>query len=301
MIHKIGFDLDFDKIPNGRFKDVIEYLKSIKYNTLHPYVSVNGLPIHFNPNYKNVGVWMSAGTDSTFLLYILARIIKEIGCDTKIYPMTVVRFWERGDWSEAAKRNVYAHIKDLFPDIIQEQQWGFLPTALEFTPLKSMDLRSEQDYYKNIIDNGAHTDVYYFNSYANYLAHKLNLSAIYNGTTTNPTTEQINEVPEFRNASDLDPESIFELISKTHYTAPGGIKKTYINSTPFKLIEKNWIVAQYDNFDLGGLFNLTRSCVETDEPEQGCGRLQCFHCEERFWAIKNKHIFLEDTHTMLIT
>lgn len=297
MTHKIGFDLDLNKLPDGRFKDVLNYLEKINFTSKVPCTVVNGYPIPFDPNYKNIGVWLSAGTDSTFLLYILAKIISELKCDTKIYPMTVVRYWEHTAWSEEAKRKIYFYIRDLFPDIIQEQQWGFLPTAMEFTPLQNLKLRpNELQTFKFLVENNANADIYFFTSYSFYLAKRLKIDAMYNGTTTNPTTINVNEAPEFRNANELREDSANNLLFKQEYITDIIVKNYFMNVTPFNLIEKNWIVAQYDNFGLQELFDMTRSCVESDNPKVGCRRPKCFHCEERFWAIDNKGLFLEDYH-----
>lgn len=285
----IGFDFDVEQLGDCRFKDVVRFYRDNRFDLLSPYIVVNGLPMHFDPKYKRIGINLSAGTDSTLLLYILCRTIEELKLDTKIWAISVVRFWQHHEWSERAKRQVFEWFKARWPEIIQEQHWGFLPTAYEMTKITQINLdpREQLDYQ----DPSCNSDVYYFRSYNDYMVNKLELDAVYSGTTTNPIDTVMPMSPSFRDAQHLAfPNSIQgnqRLINAVD-------DRWFVHVDPFALIEKNWIIAQYDNFELQDLLLMTRSCVESDDPVAGCGRPQCFHCGERFWAIRHRRMFLKE-------
>lgn len=289
MLMRLGFDADVDRLPQCRFKEVVYFYRKHNFELLSPYIEVNGLPMHFDPAYKRIGINLSAGADSTLLLYILCRTIEELNLDTKIWAISVVRFWQHHEWSERAKAAVFQWFKDRWPTIIQEQHWGFLPTAYEMTKITQINLDPQEQL--NFQDPTCNSDVYYFRSYNDYMVNKLKLDAIYSGTTTNPVDKEMPMAPEFRNVQHLAfPNSIQG--NQRRINAVDDVWFTHVD--PFALIEKNWIMAQYDNFGLQELLLMTRSCVESDDPVAGCGRLQCFHCGERFWAIRHRLMFLEE-------
>lgn len=288
MLAKIGFDFDVKQLEACRFKDVVEFYRAYRYELLTPYVVVNGLPIHFNPDFQRIGINLSAGTDSTLLLYILCRTIEKLRLNVKIYPISVVRYWEHHAWSERAKADVYQWFKDRYPTIIKRQRWGFIPTAYEMTKITQINLdpREQKDYP----DPTCNSDVYFFRSFNNYMANKLRLDAVYSGTTCNPIDNTMPSAPGFRDVRQLRfPDSLQG--NQRYINAINDHWFTHVD--PFALIEKNWILAQYDNFGLQDLLKMTRSCVESDDPVAGCGRLECFHCKERFWAIDNRSMFLK--------
>jgi len=283
----LGNDLDLSQLPPCRFRAVVEFYHQHEMQFMQPWIMVNGLPIHFDPTRRRIGINLSAGTDSTLLMYILCEAITQLALPTEIHPISVVRFWEHHAWSERAKAEVCAWFQQRYPRIVQQQQWGFLPTAYEMTPIGqiNLDAREQQDYQ----DPSCNSDVYYFRSFNNYMVNKLGLEAIYSGTTTNPIDTAMPMSPEFRDARELKfPDSIQGNHRRIRYLDD----REFLHIDPFGLIEKNWILAQYDNFGLSDLLLMTRSCVESDDPVRGCGRMQCFHCGERFWAIANKGMFL---------
>lgn len=289
MLARIGFRADIDRLPDCRFKDVVKFYQQHRYAELSPYVEVNGLPIHFDPAYHRIGINLSAGADSTMLLYILCRIVEQLDLDTQIYPISIVRYWEHHAWSEQAKQRVCDWFRERWPKIVQPQSWGFIPTAYEMTKITQINLsRQEQPDYP---DPSCNSDVYYFRSYNNYMVNKMDLTAMYSGTTTNPIDSSMPMAPEFRNVQQLKyPDSIQG--NQRRIRAIGDRWFTHVD--PFGLIEKSWVMAQYKNFGLEELLLMTRSCVESDDPVVGCGRMQCFHCKERFWAIDNSEPFLEE-------
>lgn len=249
-----------------------------------PLVMFNGLPIHFDKNFKKIGISFSGGADSSLLLYILCKLIKESGSECKIYPITMVRFFRDKPWLEHIAKDVYNYIKAEFPDIIEPIEWGFIPPEFEIVKISKLGLNSSKTMQYNT--SLAHCDVYISNEFVQYQIYKHNLDCVYNGVTTNPPIETNNE-PKFRNS---------EIVGKDFTKVCGPTK-----ICPFALITKDWIMAQYKNLNLEKLLNLTRSCTygeadvykrwkKGDKYPPAC--LECFFCQERSWAIDNSDKYI---------
>ena len=245
-----------------------------------PYTVVNKLPIHFDPNWKNIGISFSGGADSSLLLYILCKLIVESKSDCKIHPISMVRFHNEKPWLEYMCRDVYNWIDQQFPGILQEQQWGFIPPFLEVIKISQLN-----DSNLNLKFNSklASCDVAVVDSFLHYQQQRLDLEFIYTGNTTNPPIEH-EKAPAFRHA-DVTADNLNRVLSKIHIS-------------PFGLINKSWVMSQYKNFNLiDTLLPLTRSCeskmseynLDTwkfgDPYPEPCGK--CFFCKEREWAWNN--------------
>lgn len=286
----LGFDFKIDKIPPGRFSSVVNFYKKSKIRKRIPGFDVNGVFIPFNPSHKKIGIMFSAGTDSTILFYILCQLIEQEKLDIKVFPITVIKQWAKNKrWLFDSKMKVYEFIKNKFPNIVGEIQLGYLPLSIERTPIQNLALSfSERTIFRPYVGTGR-ADLYYFREYKTFVAEYLNLQAIYDGTTTNPVGVKLPETPEFRNIEHTNLKEIDQIISFNE-------KSNYDIITPFNFIEKNWTVAQFENFDLEELKKMTRSCLEKDVGDEGCGGKSCFPCSERIWANNNKNIFLKDFH-----
>lgn len=294
---KLGFNFYLDKLPDCRFKTIVNTMKQhLKEDA--DVIEVNGLPIYFNMSFKRIGINFSAGADSTILLFILAKIIKEFNLNIEIYPITVTRYYkdkdyldEGRDYLEVAKEKTLKYLQEMFPNIIKDSIWQFLPESFEITPIENLRLKDREKF--SHLFGKAHADVYFFVCLNDYLIKKHRLEALYNGTTTNPVGLELEWAPKFRNEDVKDIEHL--MISIERLNKKEEIKNGQI-FLPFGFIEKHWIMAQYDNFDLLDLKSLTRSCVEVDDSDGGCGRLNCFHCNERKWGNENKGMFLKEFH-----
>jgi hypothetical protein len=230
------------------------------------------------------------------LFYILCRLIEEYKLNIKIIATTLIRFWEYRSGTEDAARNIFKMVDEMFPGIEKEQVFGFVPTALETTPLKNISLPN--DAYDQFFLDNANADVYAVMNFTDYINKRNNVDRTYSGTTTNPDHlgAEIN-APEFRRVRE------FLLSDTISYT------KNTVRHDPFSLIQKNWVMAQYENFGLQKLRDATRSCESTDlklnklfgegkwsatDSKYSCG--ECFFCHERSWAMASTEIFLEDYH-----
>lgn len=286
----IGFDnYNLDTFPSGHYFIKLQNWinNNIKKEKFFNYFVTNGLPIHFDNRYTSIGINFSGGTDSTMLLYLLAKFIKKSNLKTKIFPISVIRFYDLDNFSETTRQNILDYIQDCFPDIIQPSIVGFLPPVFEQISVKDIQLQNtDLDQTKFLVSANATADVIYFHYFTDWASKKYNLSAIYDGTTTNPTnTDKIVGPPAFRN----EIKNLDDYVP-TIYRFPH--TPNFISVSPFERIEKSWVIAQYYNFNIVDLLNMTQSCSVA---KGGCNNLkECFHCSERAWAFENKFYFLED-------
>jgi hypothetical protein len=293
----IGFDLKWRRLDkDSHFKKAMKFTaKAIKVLPAPAEaIVINGLPICFNKQRKVIGITFSGGADSTMLLYLLCRIITEFNLSTKVVAVTTIRFWENKIGTDYVATKVMEYIKNLFPSIEIVHEFGFIPTALETTPLKNISDLPEGYFTEDEINTG-HADLYASYAWNRYIANKYEVPFFYNGITMNPghLGKEVN-APEYRAIKD---PSDFTWDLQRNFTSP------------FKLINKDWVMAQYVNFQLEDLAKLTKSCntgeqeiikkfgskIEgNDMQKYACG--ECFFCHERAWAEDNITPYLEATH-----
>lgn len=251
---------------------------------------VDDLIFMFDPKWKRVGVNLSGGPDSALCTYFICKFIKEMKSETKVYAITFVRNWENRPWAGPISEDVFNILKEMFPDIIQEQIFGFIPPELE-------EAVSGKDLH-----NGKSGDRIFGATFNNYISFKYKLDAMYNATTQNPEVRLTDHDPYDRNNSDLKIYKNKQTeLTKWCYFSFGSFK-----IKPWYFVTKDWLVKQYIKNDLLELFDKTRSCegdsnypgIHSSETYQKyisykhgesaippeCGT--CFWCKERNWAIK---------------
>ena len=309
-----GFNVNWDKIPDDNVtKKNLKFL----YENITPmsknmtYV-INGVPIIFDKQDKDIAITLSGGADSTMLLYLLCTIIRTQALKTRIHCMTLLRFTEDRMYLEDVVTGVINYIKEKFPDIEIIQHWGFIPTALEMTPLSALEvgLRKTNAYaeFEPVMKRGANADVFAVHAYSMYIRKKHNICWQYDGTTTNPEhTADGKFTPVFRNPRTLDENDMRGAYTLSEWYNQADRQHTTLVNSPFEFIQKNWVMAQYKNFGLEELLELTRSCEgsttalnaihgegnwTTRGSDYVCG--YCFFCDERQWGIDASNIFLRE-------
>lgn len=271
-----------EKYQDKKFITEYENYHSKKYPDIH---DVNGLPIHFDSNFKDIGISLSGGADSSLLFYILCKLIEDTGSKCKIHPTTMVRFYNTKPWLTKSAKDVYNYMKERFPDIVQDHDWSFIPPDLEIVKMKKLGLKHLNKMYPTDL---MFCDVLCTVEYQDFFIKQKKLQYIYSGTTMNPP-ENFDKAPQFRNDHVLEQDGIKNVVHGT-------------TLNPFALLTKDWIMAQYENFELNDLLDLTRSCeadttvlgemwlhIEDEQPP-ACG--YCFFCNERQWGIDNSEKFL---------
>ena len=290
-----GFDMKWDRLPeDDHFKKSIKYIDSnISDDHRKNLYVINGLPFYFDKTQETIGITFSGGADSTMIFYMLCRLIESLGLNTKIVATTLIRGWEGKPWLEGITAEIISYLDRRFPNIKKEHLFGFLPLAFELTPLKSI-VGMEKFFDKDILET-AYADVYCVMSYTEYINKKYKIQNSYAGITMNPelNNSSINP-PAFRNTREFTESYL------TTFKGQGP------NLGPFCMLYKNWVMAQYENFNIQDLRDLTRSCQapleELNIPEGTTIRgseytcQKCFFCIERKWGHDNRHIYLEDFH-----
>jgi len=292
----IGFDLKWENIPDDdHFKSVMMQAYNLHPTlTPHHYI-INGLPIYFNKDDDIISVDLSAGADSTMLFYILARIITTLKVTPKIVVLSMIRFWETKPSIEDNVTVILDYFKEKFPnlDIIRER--CFVPPSLESTPMKDITFgANNQSIFDSHVLEGADAAVYAIDNFNQYIKEKYKIKRSYGGITTNPDDSA---GPEFRKKRIL---SDYDL---------GTYSRNWPRQDPFLYVQKNWVMAQYENFNIADLRDLTRSCSTMATvlnfvhgkdnwhvigSEYVCGR--CFFCDERAWAQNNMSLLLQQNH-----
>lgn len=297
-----GFDLNWGLLPQDEhFVKAMRFVHSLNID-LSKHAIVNGLPVFFDPAQKKIAITFSGGADSTMLTYILCRLIEEHQCDTEIVAITLIRFWETRSGTEDSARNVFSIIDKMFPRIKKTHMLGFVPTAMEFTPLKNIVFPQRKPNtmpeFTDYIINTANADVYAVKNYTDYVTSRHGILKTYSGTTMNPShLLEDDHAPAFRKLRE------FTQADALSYSTMGRHKD------PFGIIQKSWVMAQYENFGIPELRDATRSCESTDimlnakfgygnwtitDSRYSCG--SCFFCKERQWGTDNMYIFLESYH-----
>lgn len=256
-----------------------KYPTKSKDITLH---IVNGLIIPFSKTWRNIGINLSGGADSASLAMLLATIIKENNYECKIHTLTMLRCWSTRPWQESIGENVYKKLMDIFPDIVVSRHTTYVPPELEY------GVSGPVENYNN--KSG---DQVIGRSFNGYMSFKLNLDAVFNATSQNPSADGFENRMTQRDKKAENGELV-----DVFYISDG-----VAFCHPYRFVQKDWIIAQYFLHDAEDLFNTTRSC-EGDiklNPELAevvpsfrdytpgmyvpiCN--SCFWCLERDWATK---------------
>jgi hypothetical protein len=295
----IGFDLKWDNIPDDHhFKSTLTQLHETIFKNdvdlaAKNYYVINGLPIYFNKNDDVICIDLSGGADSTLIFYIICSIITTLKTPTKIIAMTMIRFWETKSSTEHISNNILNYIKEKFPHLDIQYERGFVPPGFESTPIKNINFKNTV-FPQHIMEN-AFADVYSVHNFNEYIAQKHKVKRAYGGVTTNPTHDV--KGPAFRKVREFTKDDFLP------YTAD------IYRKDPFVLIQKDWVMAQYENFGIQDLRDMTRSCSAFDSDldkiygknmwtkngvEYSCNR--CFFCTERAWAQENNTPLLKQNH-----
>lgn len=301
----VGFDFDWSTVPDSNVTKrnltlINEYLQANKQEVDWDNIyNINGIPIYLNTGEENISITLSGGADSSMLLFLLCSLIQDLKINPTIHAITLVRFWRERIYIEDLVASVIKFINTKFPDIKIKSHFGFIPTALETTPLENLNFRLDPVFSLSPPDHlkDRFADVYAVSDYTNYVCERNNIGYSYSGTTTNPDYD-IEGSPEFRKVKEITPESYAYQFYKK-------INDDIFSISPFEHIQKNWVMAQYENFGLEDYMMMTRSCEggnfrmnkvfgegkwDTEGSKYVCG--ECFFCNERSWAWNDRATFL---------
>lgn len=218
-------------------------LYNIPKDILH---NIDGLLYPFNTSWKRIGVNVSGGADSALGTAILAELIEKNNTGTELHFITHVRNWKTRPWASYISIEVYEKIKEMFPSVKMFRHQGYVPPEIEHGKLRSIN---EEGVIEGL---GVSGDVLCVSSFSDYIANFYELETVYNFITNNPTDIVHKWAPHGRT---WDKSSVISA-KQCPQIGEGLIQ-------PWKLVTKDFIIAQYYKKGWHDLLDTTRSC-ETD-------------------------------------
>lgn len=236
-------------------------------------IEFDGVSIPLSPSWKKVCVNLSGGADSALLMAILCSIIEKLGYQTKVDAISMNRCWSNRPWQSFICKIVFQKIKNMFPNIVQDQHFGFMPPELEHAAIGYV---TPEKRSPSALATRSFNDLHCFYN---------EVAAVFHGRTKNSSA--LKDHPW--RMKERDEPNPTKLCEKLKYSESYMLR-------PLLMIEKDWVVHQYVKNDWMELFNTTRSCevnidqfkrgwrFKADEPIPECGK--CYWCAERKWAIE---------------
>ena len=229
--------------------------------------------IPFDTAWRNLAISVSGGADSALLAYMVCELAKEQ--NITIHIINHVRMWKTRPWQQHDADQVYNWLFQRFYHTTFKRHINFIAPDIEYG---NIGPNLSDEYGKKVSGDNIQQ-----RAYAEFICHKYNVDAYYNGVTRNPRLAQFDGMHE----RDIEP-------SKDNKHLEYMIHMGRVASHPFRFVDKSWVVNKYKELDIMELFELTRSCegefadIDYKTYEYGqhvpvCG--ECFWCKERAWAI----------------
>jgi hypothetical protein len=229
--------------------------------------------IPFDTTWRNLAISVSGGADSALLAYMVCELAKEQ--NITIHIINHVRMWKTRPWQQHDADQVYNWLFQRFYHTTFKRHINFIAPDIEYG---NIGPNLTDEYGKKVSGDNIQQ-----RAYAEFICHKYNVDAYYNGVTRNPRLAQFNGMHE----RDIEP-------SEDNKHLEYMIHMGRVASHPFRFVDKSWVVNKYKELDIMELFGLTRSCegefpnIDYNTYEYGqhvpvCG--ECFWCKERAWAI----------------
>lgn len=197
---------------------------------------------NFPYDVESIGLSLSGGTDSALAFYWLLKTLSERNQQTKVYVM-------HGYDTHRTVAKSY-EVADRVYNWITSQFKLKVPPLFTFAYNKNKPGGKHEYHYPNVV----------------YLQRKYNIVDIIIGDTLGMPNEKR---PVFENdPNDPSEEQVIEM------------SKQYPLRLPFANVNKKFIAAQYNKFNITELANLTVSCIGDNITP--CK--QCWWCRERKWA-----------------
>jgi len=240
--------------------------------------NIDGIEIPFSKEWKNVAISLSGGADSALLAYLLCELVAEHNDRINIHIISHVRMWKTRPWQKYDAIGIYNFLNSIFPTLIFVRHSNFIAPDLEYGFVG----HSITDEYGKQVSG----DNIQIRAFSEYICYYNNVDAYYNGVTRNPKNVEFSHKGMDRREVELTEDNKhLQLMSHMNVLV----------SHPFRFVEKSWVVKQYKDKNLMGLFDLTRSC-EGDFKELDYSTYipyqqvpvcyECFWCKEREWAIE---------------
>lgn len=210
---------------------------------------------------EKIGIWMSGGSDSSLLAYMLARKIIDEKLSIKLVPLTV-------DY----KRPFQYIAKEVREKITNILEKDVFEEHVFYHPKQDCNFSAEElkeEFHKR--------------NYENFKYNKIQL--LFSGITTNPPIE-IQETFNWGVLKDVENKRGIGVEKQTfrYFTKiEDGQEYEFYEIKPFFDHDKKYIASLYEQHGLTEtLLPLTRSCEDLTTVRGHCGK--CWWCEERKWG-----------------
>ena len=228
--------------------------------------------LHINPNWKNIGVRLSGGADSSIIYYALCYHYKDRN-DVNIYPIT--RYTDKKWWYNKGAKIVIDKVTELTGK--QPADW-FVAHPNDFKNQKELP-----NYEPGTAKLEEATSKY-------------NLDAIYIGLTKNPPVDDMKNY-FLTNITEPDLSLLISYIDSRDSSRDVQTEKTIrtvmscgkrlTQIVPFADLDKKSVYKMYEYYNvLDTLYPFTYSCETIPESKNDtlvhCG--YCFFCAERLWG-----------------
>lgn len=228
--------------------------------------------LHIDPKWKNIGIKLSGGADSSILYYALCNYYRDRD-DVNIYPIT--RDTEEKWWYSRGAKTVIDCVTELTGK--SPAEWYVV----------------YPDDFKNQIEAPGHDPG---TSKMEEAAKIYNLDVLYVGLTKNPPLDDMRKY-FLENSSNLDVSRVMDYIDTRDSTRDVQVEQTIstvvhhgkelTQVVPFASLDKRAVKQMYEHYGvLDKLYPFTYSCES--EPESKTKPLThccyCFFCLERQWG-----------------
>lgn len=228
-------------------------------------MKIDNVDIPIKKSWNRIGVSLSGGADSALLAYLLMSNTK-----ADFYFTTQIRMWKTRPWQRYIAKDVVGWFRENFANRIEHIE-NFVPPEME---------EPHTTYITDEYGNTKPGNRIILRAHNEYIAHTHKLDAWFAGVNLNPT-EQFEGALADRKTATIPPVLEHMGIPVHH---------------PFVNVQKDWIIRQYVNNNIGELLEITRSCegefenlnytnYNSYQTVPTCG--ECFWCKEREWGIKN--------------
>jgi len=268
------------------------YKQDANYPGLYWITSMNGEKAVIDlRNVTKIATGISGGADSTSLLYLLARLIRDEGLDISITPHTFLHHGK--PWNPAVAKRAVERVAELLGVTFEEHVFKNFGPQGPTQEIKDIFVKKWNDFIKEVT-----------------MSPNKQFDRFFGATTCNPVTGSLREHPDCdpnRNVDYFEP-----VLDQDGNVWVQGDQKLQANHSVYKYVDKKMTATVYHTYDIGeALLPYTRSCellnTQSDNFQHNCSTADfhhsnaggngsgkdhyvCWWCQEREWAFEGTGI-----------
>jgi hypothetical protein len=212
---------------------------------------------------RNIGINLSAGTDSAFLMYSTLKKIQQDNLDSAVIPITGVDI--RRPTNEWHAREIVLYFKEQFPDVkILQHQFNYYDKEHEKDKPNKHKEHEKKLFSEKTID------------------------VLFHGVTANPDKQSMIDMGFYENRETKRDSKNSKFVSHANQSHTGDLyRDNFMWYAPFAFLNKKFIAEEYrKNGLMEELFPMTASCIgyakHTNFWSEPCK--ECWWCKEKKWA-----------------